>query len=111
MPIFDQYDRAVPPDDLSVDHLLKSHPHRVVLAVLVVPGASKTEVVGVHGDALRVRIGAPPEGGRANKDLSNILRVFFGCRVELLSGARARRKRVLLRDVARDDARARIASM
>ena len=77
MPIFDQYDRAVPPYDLSVDHLLKSHPHGVVLAVLLVPGASKTEVVGVHGDALRVRIGAPPEGERANKDLLNILRVFF----------------------------------
>ncbi len=37
---------------------------RVCVRVKVVPGASRSEVVGVHGDRLRVRIAAPPEAGK-----------------------------------------------
>ena len=33
----------------------------------VVPGASRTEWVGLHGDRYRLRVAAPPEGGKANK--------------------------------------------
>ena len=68
-------------------------------------------MVGLHGVVLRVRIAAPAEAGRANKVLTNVLSAAFDCRVDLLSGARARRKRVLLRDVTRREANARIASM
>ena len=41
----------------------------VLLAVSVVPGAKRTELVGLHDNALRIRLAAPPIEGRANEAL------------------------------------------
>jgi uncharacterized protein (TIGR00251 family) len=45
----------------------------VRIAVQVQPGAKKTEVVGVHGDALKLKLQAPPIEGRANEALVKFL--------------------------------------
>jgi uncharacterized protein (TIGR00251 family) len=45
----------------------------VLVHVKVVPGASKDEVVGPHGDRLKVRVSAAPEDGRANRALLELL--------------------------------------
>ena len=61
------------------------------------PGASRTRIVGVLGDALKVAVAAPPEGGKANAALmaflAEALRVKRGD-VTLVSGATAVAKRV-----------------
>ena len=59
------------------------------------PGAKKSEVVGLHGDALKVRIAAPPVDGKANAALIDWAARAFGVpkkQVELLHGASARQK-------------------
>ena len=65
-----------------------------ILDVWVVPGAGRSEIVGVHNDALRVRIAAPPEHGEANRAMLKMLGRVLGAEVALESGVKARRKRV-----------------
>lgn len=76
---------------------LVSHPDGVMIAVWAVAGASRTEVSGLHGDAVRVRVTARPEGGRANQTIIELLAELFGAPVDLMAGATSRRKRFLVR--------------
>lgn len=69
----------------------------VVLIVHVQPKASKTEFVGIHGDALKFRVAAPPVEGAANAALCEHLAALFSVSksgVTVLSGHTSRRKRI-----------------
>ena len=79
-----------------------------VLRLHVQPGAGRTSVVGRHGDALKVKVAAPPTGGRANTACLEFVAELFGVgkdAVELTSGQSSRSKRVRVRGVEADDAR------
>lgn len=43
------------------------------IAVKVVPGARRSRVVGRYGDAIKVQVAAPPEGGKANQEVIELL--------------------------------------
>ncbi len=61
------------------------------------PKASKSEFSGLHGDALTVRIQAPPVEGKANSELVKFLAKQFGVSksaVSIISGELNRHKRV-----------------
>jgi uncharacterized protein len=68
-----------------------------LLAIHVQPGATTTEVVGPHGDALKIRIAAPPVEGRANAVLEAFIARALGvpkrC-VAVAKGATSQRKTV-----------------
>jgi uncharacterized protein (TIGR00251 family) len=69
----------------------------VTFAVRVVPRASRNEIAGVHGDALKVRLTAPPVEGRANEALTAFLAQRLGVRksqVEIAAGATSRHKKL-----------------
>ncbi len=53
-------------------------PGGVRLTVHVQPGASRSEIAGMHGDAIKVRLAAPPVEGRANEALLRFLADRFG---------------------------------
>ena len=69
----------------------------VVLALHIQPGAKRSEVVGLHGEALKIRLAAPPVDGRANEALIAFLAERLGvpkARIELIAGQSSRAKRV-----------------
>ena len=71
----------------------------VTLAVHVQPGAGRTEVVGRHGDALKLRVAAPPTGNRANDAVVELVAKEFNLKpaaVAVTSGASSRDKRLKL---------------
>ncbi len=85
---------------------IEHHPDGSLVTVWAVPRASRTEIVGLHDDALRVRLAVPPEAGKANRELETILKTTSGAAaVELVSGASSRRKTLVLRGVDPADAR------
>lgn len=68
-----------------------------VLTVHVQPGAKRTEVVGEHGDALKIRLAAPPVDGKANDALLAFLAETLALprrEVSLRAGQTSRRKLV-----------------
>lgn len=67
------------------------------ILVHVVPRARKTEVAGRHGDAIKIRVAAPPVDGAANAELCRFLAERLGvprAAVRIASGAASRRKTV-----------------
>jgi len=78
---------------------------RLILTLHIQPGAKRTEVVGLHGDALKIRLAAPPVDGAANSALVEFLAEIFGVpqrQVTLKHGRGSRRKIVEIREAVRD---------
>ncbi|HLE62537.1 MAG TPA: DUF167 domain-containing protein [Pyrinomonadaceae bacterium] len=70
---------------------------KLLFRVHVTPRASRSEIVGEHNGALRVRLAAPPVEGAANEELVRTLASAFGLptrTVEIVSGHSSRLKQV-----------------
>lgn len=77
--------------------MIAAHPEGVVVSVWVVPGASRDEIVGEHGGALKVRTVAPAEGGRANRRVAQLIAAAVGGRGGVVAtGKSSRRKQVVV---------------
>lgn len=73
----------------------------LTLVLHVQPGAKRSEIAGLHGEALKIRLAAPPIEGRANEALLRFIADCFKVpqrNVEIRQGAQSRHKRVEVRD-------------
>lgn len=71
----------------------------LTLTLHIQPGAKRSEVAGLHGDALKIRLSAPPVEGRANEALCRFIAETFKVpvrQVELRQGAQSRHKVVAI---------------
>jgi uncharacterized protein (TIGR00251 family) len=76
----------------------------VIFKVLVQPRGARNEIVGLQGDALKIRLTAPPVEGAANKMCSEFLAKSLKVRksdVEIIHGQSSRAKKILLRSKTR----------
>jgi uncharacterized protein (TIGR00251 family) len=67
----------------------------ITLTLHVQPGAKRSEIAGLHGEALKIRLAAPPVEGRANEALLRFIAETFGVpvrQVELRQGGQSRHK-------------------
>ncbi len=83
------------------------------LRLRVSPGARRSELVGPHGGAWKIRVAAPPEGGRANEAVLRLLAETLEIprrNVTLVSGHSARDKVVALDGLDADEAERRLGA-
>lgn len=69
----------------------------LIISLHIQPGAKRTEIVGLHGNALKIRLAAPPVDGKANASLAAFLAKQLDAppsHVTLISGAGSRQKRL-----------------
>ena len=81
--------------------------------VHVVPRASKNEIAGRQGEAVKVRLTAPPVEGAANEALIGLLSEVLGVRkshIEILSGHSARNKIVCVVGLMPREVEARLSA-
>jgi len=84
--------------------------HRCIIPIKAVPNASRSEVVGWLGDALRIRLKAPPVQGKANAELCQFFANELGLpkdAVRWVTGISARQKRVEITGISIDILRER----
>ncbi len=82
---------------------LQTSGENVLLNLHIQPGAKQTDVIGTHGDALKIRLASPPVDGKANEVLIALLAETLGIaksRLSLVSGQTSRIKRVSIANVS-----------
>ena len=87
---------------------------KTVLEIKAVPNAARSEVVGWLGDALKVKLKAPPVDGKANAELCRFLAEQLGLprgAVTLATGASARQKRVQIDGLTAETLRERLGNL
>lgn len=71
----------------------------ITFTVKVVPRASRSEIVGIQDDAVKLRIVSPPVDGKANEECVRVIADFLGLKkrqVSILSGHASRTKTISL---------------
>src|SRR5580704_2035099 len=92
---------------------ITTHSEGAILAVRAQPGAKRNAVLGEQAGALKVAVTAPPEDGRANAALVDVLRDWLGVKrsqVELAGGKTNRNKTFLIRGVTPEELQAMVAA-
>ena len=80
----------------------------VIFTIRVVPRASKTEIIGELGGAVKVRVTSPPVDGAANAELIKLFAKTFGVAksdVEIVSGQTSKTKQIRIAGVTAEELR------
>lgn len=85
--------------------------NRTLIDIHVQPGARKTEVVGLYGEAIKIKVAATPERGIANDALIDFIAERLGVAkhaVKLVRGRTGRSKTIAIEEMSEEEARARL---
>jgi uncharacterized protein (TIGR00251 family) len=90
---------------------LKEKDGAVLFKVLVQPRASRNELVGIHGDCLKIRITSPPVENQANKKVCEFLSKLMGVgkgQVEIVEGQKSKVKKVRITNSTPEEVRKKL---
>jgi len=93
--------------------VIQSTPDGIILGIRVIPRAGKSGLAGTRGEALLVRLHAPPVEGAANQELIEVIATALAVpkrAVSIVSGERSRQKRVRVTGIDAATASSRLAS-
>jgi uncharacterized protein (TIGR00251 family) len=78
----------------------------IVFSIRVLPRSSRCEIAGIHGDALKLKITAPPVDGKANDECVRFLSETLGIkksRISIVAGHTSRNKRIAISQITERD--------
>lgn len=85
---------------MDLEKCVVERPEGVGIRIHIQPRASKTKIVGLYGEAMKIRIAALPVDGQANTELLQFLAQQLGVPqqyVQIISGVNSRQKRVFIK--------------
>ena len=84
---------------IDIKKIVRPHKKGVEVNVLVLPRSSHSKVVGLHNDAVKIKLNKPPIDGQANVECCRIAAKYFGVskkQVSVLRGVSSRQKTLLI---------------
>jgi len=93
------------------DSFLRVTSQGVEISVKVVPGASRNRVAGLMGNSLKIALSAPPEKGKANQNVVDLLAKTLGIKrnaIDIVAGHTQPMKTVLVTGITADEIHARL---
>jgi hypothetical protein len=91
------------PDELSL--VISEKPEGCLLKCWIQPRSSRNAVIGIHGDALKIALTAPPVDGKANKELLKFLAKYFKLPkggIQIATGESSRSKSNLINSLSKN---------
>ena len=91
--------------------LLRESKNGLTFDIQVIPHASRAEISGVQEGALKIKVTAPPVEGAANEACIKLLAKELGLkksRMEISSGAKSRKKTVMIKDISKAELETKI---
>ena len=80
-------------------YLSSTGDHQLLLDLYIQPKASRSRIIGLHDNAIKLAVSAPPVDGRANKEVIAFMAKLFKLpksSMEIISGHQGRRKKLLI---------------
>lgn len=74
----------------------------VIISLYILPNAPKSQIIGEHNGALKIKIKAPPVDGKANEEIVRFLSKkleLSKSKIEILKGDKSKLKKVLIRGI------------
>jgi uncharacterized protein len=91
--------------------LLRESKKGLTFDIQVIPHASRAEIAGVQEGAFKVKVTAPPVEGAANEACIKLLADKLGLKksqMEISSGAKSRKKTVMIKDISKEELQIKI---
>ncbi len=88
-----------------VNSVLKQTREGIYLSLHVIPGSARTEIAGLYGDKLKIKVKSPPAEGKANNEIIKFLGKIFSLKnkdIEIVKGKKSRSKQIFIKGCSKE---------